>query len=139
MMVLSEHTALTAHSAAAVFSRWADPKGWPEWDPEVREVNFKMPTTPGARGKMQPASGPPVTFSITAMDSDRLLTDTSVLPGTKLVFEHVAAPASEGTRVTVTVRVEGPRASLWKRILGRALADSARSSVSGLLSHMDAA
>ena len=58
MVVLDSYAARTAHGAEAVFSRWADPEGWPEWDAEVREVTFAGPAMIGARGTSRMAMGP---------------------------------------------------------------------------------
>jgi uncharacterized protein YndB with AHSA1/START domain len=121
-----------------VFSRWADPETWPQWDAEVREVSFEGPAKLGARGRMRPASGPATSFTITAFEPDRVFTNASSMPGARLVFEHIVTPAADGARVEVTVHIDGPFAPLWKRIVGRSLAGAARSSVTGLLASVDA-
>ncbi|TQM61064.1 SRPBCC family protein [Klugiella xanthotipulae] len=139
MKVIDSYSAPTAHRAQLVFSRWADPAGWPAWDAEVREVRFEGPAKLGARGRMRPASGPAATFSITTFEPDRVFTNTSSLPGAKLIFEHRVTPAAESAAVEVTVSVEGFLASLWHRILGKSLGNAAQSSVTGLLNHLDAA
>lgn len=139
MKVIDSCSAPTAHSAQLVFSRWADPAGWPAWDAEVREATFDGPTKLGARGRIRPASGPAATFSITAFEPDRVFTNTSSLPGAKLIFEHRVTPTGEGAAVEVTVGVDGFLASLWHRILGKSLGDAAHSSVTGLLDHLDEA
>jgi len=139
MKVIDSYAARTAHEAEVVFSRWADPEGWPEWDAEVREVTFAGPAKLGARGRMRPASGPAASFSVTAFEPGRVFTNVSSLPGAKLVFEHLVTPAPDGAAVEVVVRVEGLLAPLWKRVLGRSLGSAARSSVTGLLAYLDAA
>ncbi|MFV0429815.1 MAG: SRPBCC family protein [Arachnia sp.] len=139
MVVLDSYSARTAHAAEAVFSRWADPQGWPEWDAGVQEVRFAGPAKIGAQGRMRPASGPVTTFTVTAFEPERVFTNTSSLPGGKLVFEHLVTPIPGGASVEVTVRVDGLLASVWQRFLGRGLGNAARSSVTGLLTHLDAA
>ncbi len=119
--------------------RWADPTKWPEWDAEVREVTFEGPARLGARGRMRPASGPAATFTVIGFEPERVFTDASSLPGAKLIFEHLVTPIPEGAVVEVTVGVDGPLAPLWQRILGKKLGNAARSSVAGLLDHLDAA
>lgn len=61
------------------------------------------------------------------------------MPGAMLTFEHLVSPAADGAEVAVTVRLDGPLAPLWARLVGRGMSDAARSSVSGLLAHLDAA
>jgi hypothetical protein len=139
MSILSSFSARTAHAPAAVFARWADPRGWPQWDPEVREVRFGPRVEAGARGWMRPAAGPPTTFAVTAYETDRVFTNASRMAGATLTFEHVVTPVPRGAQVSVQVRIDGPLAPFWRRVVGRSLADAARSSVSGLLSHLDSA
>jgi len=137
--ILSSYSVRTAHTSERVFALWADPAGWPAWDPEVREVVFSGPAQVGARGRLRPASGPAASFTVTVFERDRRFTDASSLPGAKLVFAHEVVSEDAGSTVRVEVRIEGPLAPLWKRVLGRGLADAARSSVTGLLAHLDAA
>ena len=139
MKLLDSHSSLTAHSPQSVFSHWADPAGWPAWDEEVREVSFEGTAALGARGKMRPTSGPAATFSITAFEEDRVFTNASSLPGATLIFEHRVAPTDAGAEIQVSVGVDGFLAPLWQRILRKSMGNAARSSVTGLLGHLDAA
>lgn len=139
MKVIDSHSELTAHPAQLVFSRWADPARWPDWDTEVQEVNFYGPAELGAHGRMRPASGPATKFTITALEQDRVFTNASSLPGATLIFEHLVTQTDRGTEIQVSVGVDGFLSSLWQRILGKTLGNAARSSVTGLLDHLDAA
>lgn len=139
MRLLDTCSLHTSHSAAEVFARWADPEGWPVWDTEVREVRFAGPAELGAVGWMRPASGPASRFSVTAFEPDRVFTNATALPGATLIFEHRVTPTAEGAAVEVEVGVAGLLAPVWQRLLGRALGHGARSSVTGLLQHLDAA
>ena len=57
-----------------------------------------------------------------------------------LLFEHVVTSTpDDGALIEVVVGVEGLLAPLWKRLLRRSLGNAARSSVTGLLAHLDAA
>lgn len=139
MKTIASYSAVTSHSPDSVFSLWANPAGWPSWDSEVREVEFSGVAELGGQGKMRPASGPAATFLITVFDQDRVFSNASSLPGAKLIFEHRVAPAGDGAELEVSVGVDGFLAPLWQRILRKSLANAARSSVTGLLEHLDAA
>ena len=139
MKVLSSHTTHAALAPSTVFARWSDPATWPTWDPEVKSVVFESPATLGKSGRLQPASGPALRFSITGLRIDRELTNTGTLPGARLEFEHLVEPADDGSVVTVTVRVSGLLSPVWARILAPSMFTAARSSVVGLLSYLDAA
>jgi hypothetical protein len=137
MTVLSEYSRITRHTPAAVFALWSDPTTWSEWDPEVHAVEFDPPCVIGARGRLRPAQGPALAFTITALRQDELLTDTSRLPGARLDFEHVVGSTSQGARVSVAVHLRGSLAGFWSRVLRKPMADAARSSVEGLVAHLD--
>ncbi|MDI6023192.1 SRPBCC family protein [Leucobacter sp. UT-8R-CII-1-4] len=139
MRLITTHTAATSHSAQSVFSLWADPAGWPSWDSEVSEVHFAGIAKLGAQGQMRPASGPATTFSITAYEQDRVFTNTSSLPGATLIFDHKVAPTNDGATLQVSIGVDGFLAPLWQRLLHKSMKSAARSSVTGLLEHLDAA
>lgn len=139
MKVIDTCSARTPHSADVVFARWAHPEGWPEWDPEVLAVKFGGPAVAGAKGRMRPAQGPAATFAVTAFEPDRVFTNASTLPGATLVFEHRVTPTRDGAAIDVTVGVDGVLAGLWHRVLRKNLAHAARSSVGGLLRHLEAA
>ena len=139
MTLLSEHSRVTRHTPAAVFALWSDPTTWSVWDPEVRAVEFTAPCVVGARGRLRPASGPALTFTVTALRQDELFTDTARLPGARLEFEHLVATNAEGSRISVTVRVRGPLAGFWRRLLRSSMGDAARTGVEGLVAHLDGA
>ena len=138
MHVIDSYSSATTHSAQLVFSYWGDPAGWPAWDAEVREVSFEGPARVGARGRMRPASGPAAAFSVTTFEPDRVFTNVTSLPGAALVFEHRVTPTTGGAVVEVTVGVDGFLAPFWQLILGKNMRNAARSSVTGLLDHLDA-
>lgn len=108
MEKISTHVAETPHPPETLYRLWAAPMTWASWDPDVAEVQFSGEAILGASGWMRPSSGPATTFEIVALETDRLLTTTSRMPGAKLLFEHRAEPLDASTRVTVTIGVDGP-------------------------------
>lgn len=139
MKLIDSHTIFTTHDSQAIFALWSNPAGWPTWDQEVREAHFEGPAVLGAKGKMRPASGPTAAFSITAFEQNRLFTNASSLPGATLIFEHRLTPINDGVEIAVSVGVDGVLAPLWQRVLRKNMSGAARSSVVGLLNHLDAA
>lgn len=138
MVVISKYSKTTVHSPAMVFEQWATPGSWPRWDTEVKEVSFTGQAALHAQGRMKPVKGPASAFEITVFEPDAVLTTASKLPGARLLFEHVVRPVPEGAEVCVVVSVEGPLAFVWARVLRGSLAQSARSSVTGLIAYLDA-
>ena len=139
MEKISTHVAETPHPPETLYRLWAAPMTWASWDPDVAEVQFSGEAILGASGWMRPSSGPATTFEIVALETDRLLTTTSRMPGAKLLFEHRAEPLDSSTRVTVTIGVDGPLRWLWRRVLGKSFAGAAERNVRGLIDYLDAA
>ena len=137
MVVLSEYSSLSASSPAMVFKRWTDPRSWPEWDPEVRQVDFDSVATLGAAGKLRPSRGPSLGFLVTELQVNSVFTNTSALPGARLDFTHIVDVSGDGSRITVSIRIRGPLASLWGLLLKRPLSSAAKSSVEGLIGHLE--
>lgn len=136
MSVLSSAQRATDHSPATLYAAWADPTTWPRWDSEIRAVTFD-PTA--RRGTLIPRSGPPLAFTITRDEPDRVFTNTGRLPGARLAFEHAVTASGQGAQAVVTVSVAGPLGWLWTRILRRSMASAAPASLDGLMRHLDAA
>jgi uncharacterized protein YndB with AHSA1/START domain len=105
---------------AELYARWADPDTHPAWSHDLAWVRLEEPLAVGARGHLRPKGGPRSRFTVTELVPDRTFADTTHLPGARLTFRHEAVPAGTGSRVTVTVTVEGPLSRLWARILGPA-------------------
>ena len=136
MTILSLHQTELPHSPEAIYSLWASPRTWPDWDPDVASVVFDGDARIGAQGRMRPASGPTSTITITAVDPDRRVTTTSRLPGATLTFDHLIEPTVDGCAVEVRISVDGPLAPLWHRLLRRGFASTASRNVEGLSRHL---
>lgn len=136
-MNISEFSRATTIAPSRVFNAWADPVAWPHWDQSIKSVQFTGSTQLGATGRLIPTAGPPSKFTITDLIADRVLTNTSRLPGARLEFIHRVEPRVDDHVVTVIVRVVGPLAGMWDRVLRTSLAGSAPTSVNGLLDMLE--
>ena len=103
--------------ASAFFERWADMATWPEWNTDTEWVRLDGPFAQGASGTLKPKGGPKVRFVVAELSEERFL-DVSRLLGARLSFDHRVSRLATGTRVEVTVTLDGPLARLWKLILG---------------------
>ncbi len=121
----SGHNTSTA-SPDAFFARWVDHATWPQWSPDTDWVRVDGPVAVGTTGTMKPAGGPKVRFTVTACEPGREYTDTTRLPGARLVFQHLAVPDGQGTELSVRVTMSGPMTWLWSRVMGGGFAESAQ-------------
>lgn len=133
MIELGYGSACSSAPAEAFVARWVDHATWPEWSPDTEWVRVDGPVREGARGQLKPKGGPKVRFEITAYDASRRYTDTSRLPGARLVFEHTAEPTATGTNLHVHVAISGPLARAWALTLGRGFRVSAQADLDRLV------
>jgi hypothetical protein len=85
---------------------------------------------------MRPSSGPPAAFVVTELVPNRVLTDTSRLPGAVLTFEHRAEPTPDGSSISVTISVDGFLSPLWALILGKSFSKAAERNVVGMTEYL---
>ena len=134
MITIGRGHAQSAAGPDAFFARWVDHATWSQWSPDTAWVRVEGPVREGARGVLKPKSGPRVRFQITTCDPGREYTDTSRLPGARLVFRHTAQPVpGGGTTLDVHVGLEGPLARVWARILGGGFRESAQTDLDRLV------
>ncbi|WP_427132928.1 SRPBCC family protein [Pseudarthrobacter sp. S9] len=133
MIELGRGHAVSAASADSYFARWIDHDSWPSWSPDTEWVKLDGPVRTGTRGTMKPAGGPKTSFVISACRPGREYTDTTLLPGAKLVFQHTAETTSSGTDLNVLVAISGPLAFIWAKILGAGFRDSAQADLDRLV------
>ena len=101
---------------AQVYEAFVDLSRWLEWNPHLREVRplTEGPLAPGSRARVALKLNPlPSVWEVTEMNPGRSFAwASSLLPGIRLVFDHVAESADGGTRATLRIDIEGPLAFL---------------------------
>ncbi len=101
---------------AQVYEAFVDLSRWLEWNPHLREVKplSEGPLAPGSRARVALKLNPlPSVWEVTEMNPGRSFAwASSLLPGIRLVFDHVAESADGGTRATLRIDIEGPLAFL---------------------------
>ncbi len=101
---------------AQVYEAFIDLSRWLEWNPHLREVRplTEGPLTPGSKARVALKLNPlPSVWEVTEMNPGRSFAwASSLLPGIRLVFDHIAESADGGTRATLRIDIEGPLAFL---------------------------
>lgn len=107
-------------SAEAVWSRaYADACAWPHWNDALVSAELKGPFEVGSRARVRFRTGLRLRFTLVEVESERLFTDESPLPGARMGHRHAIEPTADGVRLTNTIYIEGPTARLWGLVLGR--------------------
>ena len=124
---------------AQVYEAFVDLSRWLEWNPHLREVRplTEGPLAPGSRARVALKLNPlPSVWEVTEMNPGRSFAwASSLLPGIRLVFDHVAESADGGTRATLRIDIEGPLAflaGLASTVYGRNL-DHSLAALKGIL------
>ena len=110
-------------SPASVWQEaYANAAAWPSWNAEIKWAQLNGPLAYGAEAKIVFKTGLRLRFQVVEFEDERLFTDESRLPGARMGHRHLIEPAETGSRLTNTIYIDGPLASLWRRILGPAAA-----------------
>jgi len=112
----------THATAATIWQFWSDPATWHTWDDEVTSAAIHGDFIEGAKGIMQPASGPKVAFELVRVDPHTSFTNRAKLPLSTLDFSHVYIPPSAAgapAQITHGVEIRGLLAPLFGFLIGR--------------------
>lgn len=123
---------LIAASPQTVFDRYREVSRWPEWDPELIEIDVPDGLQPGASGWLKPKGGPRSTIAITAVDPDRSFSVECRLPLCRMRFDHRLEASAGGTLVTHGVTFDGPLSWLFSRVIGRSIVATLPATLQGL-------
>jgi hypothetical protein len=138
MIELGTASATSTAPAASFYARWIDHDSWGEWSPDTDWVRVDGPVALGATGFIKPTGGPKTRFTISALELDHEYTDTSYLPGARLVFQHLVASEANLTRLDVAVTMTGPMAWLWSRVMGAGFRESTQADLDRLIALVEA-
>lgn len=111
---------------AAIWDRaYAHAEDWPRWNREIRRANLDGRLCAGAEARIVFRTGLRLRFKVIECEDGRLFTDESRLPGARMGHRHLVEHAADGrSHLTNTIYIDGPLASIWRRILGPAAARS---------------
>jgi hypothetical protein len=124
---------------ATVYESFVDLSRWLEWNPHMREVRplSESPLALGSKARIALKRSPFASvWEVTEVNPGRSFAwRASLLPGVRLVFDHIAEGADGGTRATLRIDIEGPlafMAGLAGSIYGRNL-DHSLNALKGML------
>ena len=89
---------------------------------ETESVIVDGPMAAGTRGRLKPVKGPAARFTFTQVTPGVGFANVTRLPLARLTFDHRIEPDGDGSRVTHSVRIDGPLTPLFVRLIGRSTA-----------------
>lgn len=102
-------------SAELVWATMRDVERWPEWTPTVRSVRLRTPPplAVGSRAVIRQPKLPLALWRVVELDdSHRSFTWVNSAPGVRVVAKHSVVPFGERSRITLSLRFEGPLAGI---------------------------
>lgn len=105
-----------------IWAAWSDIPNWNQWDVDLEYTKLTEPFSQGARFILKPKGGPKVDIEITRMEPLVGFTDVAKFPLAKMYDIHDLEDTPQGLKIKSTIRVEGPLAWLWKKLVAQDVA-----------------
>lgn len=102
---------------------YSDVDNWHTWDSGVESAKLEGKFEVGTYFRLKPKGGPKVRIQLVEIIPNRKFVDMTRFPLAKMYGEHTFEDTAEGVRMTITMRVEGILAGLWRRIVAQDIAD----------------
>ena len=131
---LYEQTIDVAAAPENVWSVMADVEAWPRWTASMTSVQLKTagPLRLGSVAKVRQPRLAPTTFIVSEYDEGRSFAWSTGNRWLATVGDHRVEAAGQGSRVTLTLRQEGPLAGLVGAIYKGLIARYIRMEAEGL-------
>jgi carbon monoxide dehydrogenase subunit G len=112
---------ITIDIAAPVERVWqvmSDTERWHEWTPSVTSITRlgAGPLDVGSRAIIRQPKFPPALWKVTAIEPGRGFTWVSVAPGLRVIAHHHVEPAVQGSRVTLSLELQGVFGEMFGRL-----------------------
>ena len=104
--------------AERVWHVMSDIDRWHEWTPSITSVKRlgDKPFAVGTRALIRQPKFPPAIWKITSIEPGRSFTWVSVAPGLRVTGHHQVEPASDGSRATLSLNLEGMFGDVFGRM-----------------------
>ncbi|MBS0288194.1 MAG: polyketide cyclase [Proteobacteria bacterium] len=97
---------------------WADIPNRPKWDDDTEWAKANGPFQNGTIISMKPKGWPKVVnMEIVECVQERSFTDHTKFFLASLFGTHTMEPTSEGLKLTTTIKVTGPLAFFWRKVV----------------------
>lgn len=116
-----------------VWNVWTDVNQWHTWQDDIEfarlDVDFKV----GSVFKFKPKGAPTFSIEITEVVENSLFTDLTKLPLAKMYDKHEIISHADCIELKSTIRISGPLAFLWKRLIVKGIVESLPTQTENLL------
>lgn len=111
----TEHTLETTTEPEAIWRRYKDVDGWPDWDEGLEWARLLGPLQVGSAGSLKRKGGVRQRFTVVDVQEGRGFTCLGRKLLASMRLEHRVEPSRLGSRVTHRIEIHGPL-SWWLRL-----------------------
>jgi hypothetical protein len=117
----THHTLETTTEPEAIWKRWQDVDGWPDWDEGLEWARLLGPLQVGSWGSLKRKGGASQRFMVVEVQEGRGFTCMGKRLLTYLRLVHQVEPSALGSRLTHRIEVKGLLAWWFRLTLARRL------------------
>jgi len=137
-MWASEHSVETTAAPEQIWRLWADVAGWPEWNPDIEQIELVGAFAAGSTIVMTPIGDEPVELRITSAVEPELFIDEADLGGIVVRTIHrVEQIDHERARVRYRMEITGPDADSLGPQIGPEISADFPQVLAGLLTRAE--
>jgi hypothetical protein len=108
--------------SGAVWNVWSDVDRWHEWDADIEYAKLAGPFVAGGELVLKPKGGPKVRIQLSDVQPGLSFTDVTRFPLARMIDVHELQDTPQGLRLKNSIRMEGPLAWLWRKLVGENVA-----------------
>jgi Polyketide cyclase / dehydrase and lipid transport len=105
-----------------VWAAMTDLSSWSRWNPGVASARLiSNDFVAGGQFELKPLAGPTVRIDLVSVEAPTAFTDCTSFPFAKMYGIHTHEAIEGGVRMTITMRLVGPLAWLWYRLVAKGI------------------
>lgn len=103
---------------------FSDVNNWHKWDSGIEYAKMEGKFEKGNFFELKPKGGPKVKIQLVETLENKLFVDYTKFPLAKMYGEHRFEEHPEGLKITTTMKIHGPLAFLWRKLVTQGIVDS---------------
>jgi len=108
--------------AARLWKAWTDVDQWKTWQDDIELARLEGPFQDGSTIHFKPKGGPTLRLALQDVRPGLAFTDVTRFPLARMYDVHELVERGGAVEVRTTLRLEGPLAFLWRRLVAGGIA-----------------
>jgi hypothetical protein len=105
-------------TAAEVWKVWTDVDRWHLWQDDIEFARMNGEFRAGGTFRFKPKGGPELTLELSHVQPHASFVDITRFPLARMVDSHELIERDDTLEIKTTVKMEGPLAFLWRKLVG---------------------